>query len=53
SRVTFSDQPYSDALAIGDEQEKIMEQVMQIPNIELIWDSLEVEEKILELLEKN
>ncbi|WP_297691397.1 NAD(P)/FAD-dependent oxidoreductase [uncultured Eudoraea sp.] len=53
SRVTFSDQPYSDALAIGDEQEKIMEKVMQLPNIELIWDSLEVEEKILELLEKN
>jgi kynurenine 3-monooxygenase len=53
SRVTFSDQPYSDALAIGDEQEKIMEQVMQIPKIEHIWDSPEVEEKILELLEKN
>ncbi len=53
SRVTFSDQPYSDALAIGDEQERIMQQIMQIPNIELKWDSLEVEEKMLELLNKN
>ncbi|MGB5783031.1 MAG: FAD-dependent monooxygenase, partial [Eudoraea sp.] len=53
SRVTFSDQPYSDALAIGDEQERIMQEVMQMPNIELIWDSKEVEEKMLELLTKN
>ena len=53
SRVTFSDKPYSDALAIGDEQERIMQQIMQIPNIELIWDSTEVEEKMLELLNKN
>ncbi len=53
SRVTFSDQPYSDALAIGDEQERIMQQIMQIPDIELKWDSTEVEEKILVLLEKN
>ncbi|MGB5460456.1 MAG: NAD(P)/FAD-dependent oxidoreductase [Eudoraea sp.] len=53
SRVTFSDQPYSEALAIGDEQERIMQQVMQTPNIELLWDSKEVEEKMLELLAKN
>ncbi|MGB5387295.1 MAG: NAD(P)/FAD-dependent oxidoreductase [Eudoraea sp.] len=53
SRVTFSDQPYADALAIGDEQEKIMQQIMRIQNIEAKWDSLEVEEKMLELLDKN
>jgi len=53
SRVTFSDQPYSDALAIGDEQERIMQEIMQIPNIELKWDSMEVEEKMLELLNKS
>jgi kynurenine 3-monooxygenase len=51
SRVTFSLQPYSEALAIGDFQNKIMEEVMQIPNIEEKWNSAEVEEKIiLELL---
>lgn len=47
SRVTFSDRPYAEALAVGDYQEKIMQQVMAIPNIEAIWDSQEVEDKIL------
>lgn len=50
SRVTFSNRPYSEALAEGDAQEKIMQQIMQIPNIEELWDSREVEEKLLELL---
>jgi len=50
SRVTFSDKPYVEALTIGDRQEEIMQQVMKIPNIEAIWDSKEVEERILELL---
>ena len=50
SRVTFSLQPYSEALAIGDFQNKIMEEVMQIPNIEENWNSLEVENKIITLL---
>ena len=50
SRVTFSLQPYSEALAIGDFQNKIMEEVMQMPNIEENWNSAEVENKIIELL---
>ena len=50
SRVTFSDRPYAEALAIGDEQEAIMQQVMALPNIEENWDSIEVEEKIKALL---
>lgn len=50
SRVTFSTQPYSEALAIGDFQNKIMEEVMAISNIENKWDSEEVEEKIISLL---
>ncbi len=50
SRVTFSERPYSEALAVGDAQEAIMQKVMQIPNIEKKWDSVEVENKILELL---
>jgi kynurenine 3-monooxygenase len=52
SRVTFSLQPYSEALAIGDFQNKIMEEVMQMENIEAIWDSVEVENKIISLLSK-
>ncbi len=50
SRVTFSSRPYAEALAIGDAQEKIMQDVMQMPCIEEKWDSKEVEEKILGLL---
>ena len=52
SRVTFSLQPYSEALAIGDFQNKIMEEVMQMENIETIWDSEAVEQKIISLLSK-
>ncbi len=50
SRVTFSERPYAEALEIGDTQESIMEQIMQMPNIEEIWNSPQVEERILSLL---
>lgn len=50
SRVTFSDRPYTEALAIGDLQNAIMEKVLKTDNIEDIWDSELVENKILELL---
>jgi kynurenine 3-monooxygenase len=50
SRVTFSLQPYMEALAIGDLQNKIMEEVMQMENIEEKWNSEEVENKIIALL---
>jgi kynurenine 3-monooxygenase len=53
SRVTFSDRPYSEALAIGDAQNKIMESVLKMNDIESNWDSVEVENKILELLQKQ
>lgn len=52
SRVTFSLQPYAEALAIGDYQNKIMQEVMQMPNIEQKWNSQEVENKIIQLLNK-
>lgn len=50
SRVTFSERSYVEALAYGDAQEAIMGQIMKLPNIEKIWDSVEVENKILDLL---
>lgn len=50
SRVTFSNRPYAEALAIGDAQEELMQEVMNLPNIEDLWDSEEVEEMILSLL---
>ena len=53
SRVTFSDRPYAEALAIGDYQNAIMEEVLKMENVEAIWDSEEVESKILDLLNKE
>jgi kynurenine 3-monooxygenase len=50
SRVTFSHRPYSEALEIGDKQKAIMDEVMLTPNIEQIWDSPEIEQKIIQLL---
>ncbi|WP_432222409.1 FAD-dependent oxidoreductase [Flavobacterium sp. TMP13] len=52
SRVTFSDRPYTEALALGDFQNEIMQNVLKLPDIETIWDSEIVENKILELLAK-
>lgn len=51
SRVTFSSQPYTEALAIGDRQNQIMEEVMRIPGIEEKWNTAEVEQKIIALLQ--
>jgi kynurenine 3-monooxygenase len=50
SRVTFSHQPYAEALAIGDRQNEIMQEILQLPDIEENWNSKEVEAKILELI---
>ncbi|AND63457.1 kynurenine 3-monooxygenase [Flavobacterium covae] len=50
SRVTFSTHPYSEALALGDLQNKIMEEIMSIPDIESKWNTEEVEQKIIFLL---
>jgi kynurenine 3-monooxygenase len=39
SMVTFSPEvPYSEALRVGDEQNKVMDKVMAMPNIEEDWD---------------
>ncbi|MGB0884002.1 MAG: FAD-dependent oxidoreductase [Flavobacteriales bacterium] len=51
SMVTFSHIPYAEALEIGKKQSKIMDEVMAyFPNIEEVWDSKIVEDKILSLL---
>lgn len=51
SRVTFSDRPYSEALALGDRQKEIMDEIMTTPGIDSKWDSDEIENKILSLLD--
>ena len=53
SRVTFSTKPYSEALAIGDFQENIMQQILKIDDIENCWNSRIVENKILDLLKTS
>jgi len=50
SMVTFSDIGYNKAFNIGKKQEKIMKEVMQMENIYSIWNSQEVENKILSFL---
>ena len=48
--VTFSpDIPYSAALTIGDIQQVIMQEIMQIPNIESCWQDDLVYEKLYQL----
>ena len=50
SMVTFSPHlPYSQALAIGDIQQEIMQKIMQIPNIESCWQEDFVYDKLQEL----
>ncbi|HBK83351.1 MAG TPA: kynurenine 3-monooxygenase, partial [Flavobacterium sp.] len=51
SMVTFSHQPYKDALANGDKQNQIMQDILSIEHIEQLWDSELVEQRILELLQ--
>ena len=53
SMVTFSETPYSVALREGKRQDRIMDQVMALPDIENKWDSEEVEQLILSLLNEK
>ena len=49
--VSFSNIRYSEAWKIGQKQEAIMQKIMSIPNIEGIWDSESVEQKMLALID--
>ncbi len=50
--VTYSpDIRYSEAMHEGQRQERIMQRVMQLPNIETKWDSEEVEKMMIDLLQ--
>ncbi len=52
-RVTFSLNPYTEALAIGDKQREIMNEIMAIDGIEEKWDSDEVMQKMYQLTENQ
>jgi kynurenine 3-monooxygenase len=50
SMVTFHDDiRYSEALRIGAKQKKIMDEVMQKPNIKSIWEHLDFEQLVRQL----
>jgi kynurenine 3-monooxygenase len=51
SQVSFSNIRYSDAYKQGKIQEKIMRKVMSSPSIEKNWDSKEVENQILSMIQ--
>lgn len=54
SQVTFSPHiRYSDALKNGIKQEKIMNEIMLLPDIENIWEKEEIEKRILRKLEEQ
>ena len=48
--VSFSNIPYSDAWQVGMKQEKMMQSIMNISNINETWDSEEIMEKMLGLI---
>jgi len=50
SQVTFSNIRYSEAMASGKAQDRIMDDIMDIPNIEEIWDSQEIMDQLAEKL---
>lgn len=50
SQVTFSEIPYSEALANGKKQTKIMDVIMETPDIENCWDSDEIMKKLNDLI---
>ena len=50
SMVSFTNISYSEAWSIGMRQEKIMQEIMQIPNIDKIWKNQEIMQKINNLV---
>ena len=50
SMVSFSNIPYSEAWQVGMKQEKMMQSIMNISNINETWDSEEIMDKMLGLI---
>ena len=51
--VSFTNTPYSEAWKIGMKQEKLMEQIMSIENINELWDTDEVMQKMLKIVKNT
>ena len=50
SMVSFTNIPYAEAWEIGMKQEKLMQSIMTTPNIEKIWESDEIMQKMYSLV---
>ena len=50
SMVSFTNTPYSEAWEIGMKQEKLMQSIMNTPNIEKIWESDKIMQKMCNLV---
>ena len=50
SMVSFTNIPYADAWDIGMKQEKIMEEIMSTPNIDIVWESDKIMDKMCSLV---
>jgi kynurenine 3-monooxygenase len=50
SMVSFTNRPYAEAWKIGMKQEKLMQSIMSTPNIEKIWESEEIMQKMCSLV---
>ena len=48
--VSFTNTPYAEAWEIGMKQEKLMQSIMNTPNIEKIWGSDEIMQKMCSLV---
>lgn len=53
SQVTFSQIPYSTAYKKGKEQDRIMDEIMLMENINVNWDEASVMDKMLSLVENK
>ena len=50
SMVSFTNTPYAEAWEIGMKQEKLMQSIMNTPDIEKIWESDEIMQKMCSLV---
>lgn len=53
SMVTFSDLPYHEALDKGKKQDRLMEEIMKLENVEALSEKMDVWKKIEELVQKE
>ena len=51
SMVTFSNIPYAKAWSLGQKQEVMMQEIVNLPGIEEKWNSIEIENRMLKMID--